>query len=407
MRPSALILALAAVLSAAPAAAQQQMVDPDFRPVVARPAHASDGPRVVIDGAHHNFHTVDGQYAPFAALLRADGYEVRAGTAAFDAGGLDEVDVLVIANAGAVHEPTGPIFTGAEIAAVEAWVRNGGRLLLIADHAPFGAAAEPLAAAFGVRMGKGYAFAITTGGSVTTNLVYPPEAFGAHPIMTGGGAEERVESVTAFTGQSLAGPAGATCSADDVAQLLASSPQFRAQLVEMLVAGHGEALRGPQGERGAVGESGLQGEPGERGEQGAAGMSAQQLYAFNGHGDAIGWVTSVDDSGYIIYIEQDDVFYRIPTGLGGWGVRNVRIYYDSLNCTGTPYINEPPRRLTNVDGSGFYRTTNVGWQVMIPQSTLSPDGICGPGSGGMEIYVTMAEQVQRPDYLIGPFTIGR
>ena len=204
-----------------------------------------------------------------------------------------------------------------------------------------------------------------------------------------------------------AGPAGATCSADDVAQLLASSPQFRAQLVEMLVAGHGEALRGPQGERGAVGESGLQGEPGERGEQGAAGMSAQQLYAFNGHGDAIGWVTSVDDSGYIIYIEQDDVFYRIPTGLGGWGVRNVRIYYDSLNCTGTPYINEPPRRLTNVDGSGFYRTTNVGWQVMIPQSTLSPDGICGPGSGGMEIYVTMAEQVQRPDYLIGPFTIGR
>lgn len=210
MRPSALILALAAVLTTAPAAAQQQMVDPDFRPAVVRPTYAADGPMVVIDGAHHNFHTVDGQYAPFAALLRADGYEVRAGTAAFDAGGLDEVDVLVIANAGAVHEPTGPIFTGAEIAAVEAWVRNGGRLLLIADHAPFGAAAEPLAAAFGVRMGKGYAFAITTGGGVTTNLVYPPEAFGAHPIMTGGGADERVESVTAFTGQSLAGPAGAT-----------------------------------------------------------------------------------------------------------------------------------------------------------------------------------------------------
>ena len=210
MRPSALILALAAVLTAAPAAAQQQMVDPDFRPAVVRQAYAADGPTVVIDEAHHNFHTVDGQYAPFAALLRADGYEVRAGTAAFDAGGLDEVDVLVIANAGAVHEPTGPIFTGAEIEAVEAWVREGGRLLLIADHAPFGAAAEPLAAAFGVRMGKGYAFAITTGGGVTTNLVYPPEAFGAHPIIAGGGAEERVESVTAFTGQSLAGPAGAT-----------------------------------------------------------------------------------------------------------------------------------------------------------------------------------------------------
>ena len=69
------------LLTAAPAAAQQ-VVDPDFRPSVERPAYAGEGPVVVIDGAHHNFHTVDGQYAPFAALLRADGYRVRGGTAA-------------------------------------------------------------------------------------------------------------------------------------------------------------------------------------------------------------------------------------------------------------------------------------------------------------------------------------
>ena len=206
-----LTIVLATLAIAAPAAAQQQMVDPDFHPVVDRPAYDAEGPRVVIDGAHHNFHTVDGQYAPFAALLRADGYRVRGGTAAFDAGGLDEVDVLVIANAGAVHEPTGPIFSDAEIAAVESWVRGGGRLLLIADHAPFGAAAEPLAAAFGVRMGKGYAFALTNGnGTLTTNLTYPAEAFEDHPILVGRGPAERVESVTAFTGQSLEGPAGAT-----------------------------------------------------------------------------------------------------------------------------------------------------------------------------------------------------
>lgn len=212
MRLMALTLSLVLTL-AAPAAAQQQMVDPDFRPTVERPAWAEgQGPVVAIDEAHANFHRMDGQYAPFAALLRADGYRVRAGTQAFDAGGLEDVDVLVIANAGATQQkPTPPAFTEAEGAALEAWVRDGGKLLLIADHTPFGAAAEALAARFGVRMGTGYAFALTDGGGdLTTNLTYPVEAFGDHPIFAGRDASERVESVTAFTGQSLAGPEGAT-----------------------------------------------------------------------------------------------------------------------------------------------------------------------------------------------------
>jgi len=212
MRLMALILSLA-LTAAAPALAQQQMVDPDFRPVVERPAWAEgQGPVVVIDEAHANFHRMEGQYAPFAALLRADGYRVRAGTKAFDAGGLEGVEVLVIANAGATSErPTPPAFSEAEGEALEAWVRAGGNLLLIADHTPFGAAAEGLAARFGVRMGTGYAFAMTDGGAdLTTNLAYPAEAFGDHPIFAGRDASERVASVTAFTGQSLQGPEGAT-----------------------------------------------------------------------------------------------------------------------------------------------------------------------------------------------------
>jgi len=205
-----LVAGLAALLLTAAPAAAQQVVDPDFRPSVERPAYAGEGPVVMIDGAHHNFHTVDGQYAPFAALLRADGYRVRGGTAPFTAEGLAGTDVLVIANAGAVGpDHAEPIFTEAETAAVETWVRGGGRLLLIADHAPFGAAAEALAARFGVRMGTGYAFAPMPNG-VSTNLVYPAEAFDEHPIITGRSADERVGSVTAFTGQSLAGPEGAT-----------------------------------------------------------------------------------------------------------------------------------------------------------------------------------------------------
>ncbi|MFN3931114.1 MAG: DUF4350 domain-containing protein [Brevundimonas sp.] len=208
MKRLALALGLIALAVAAPALAQQQMTDPEFRPTVARPAYAADGPMVVIDGAHRNFHTVDGRYAPFAALSRADGYRVRGGTTPFDAGGLDGVDVLVIANAGQ-PEGGGSAFTAPEIEAVEAWVEGGGSLLLIADHAPHGAAAEALAARFGVQMGKGYAFAMTGEADLTTNLSYPPEAFGAHPIMAGRSAEERVAGVTAFTGQTLEGPSGA------------------------------------------------------------------------------------------------------------------------------------------------------------------------------------------------------
>ena len=206
----AFVLALLAV--AAPALAQQQMVDPDFRPVVDRPAYAGEGPIVVIDEAHDNFHRAEGQYAPFAALLRADGYRVTSGSLPFDQGGLEGVDVLVIANAGATHgRPPAPAFTEAEGDALTAWVREGGRLLLIADHAPFGVAAQGLAARFGVRMGAGYAFALTEDGSgLTTNLTYPPEAFGQHPIFAGRDPSERVEGVTAFTGQSLQGPEGAT-----------------------------------------------------------------------------------------------------------------------------------------------------------------------------------------------------
>lgn len=208
MRRFALALGLMVLAAAAPALAQQQMTDPDFRPTVARPAFAADGPVVTIDGAHDNFHTVDGRYAPFVALLRADGYQVRGGTAPFDAGGLDGTDVLVIANAG----PTdgGSAFTASEIEAVEAWVRGGGRLLLIADHAPFGVAAADMAARFGVGMGKGWTFEpADNDDGVTSRLTYADERLGDHAIMRGRDADEAIASITAFTGQSLIAPEGA------------------------------------------------------------------------------------------------------------------------------------------------------------------------------------------------------
>ena len=92
----ALLLNCAVVLRAG---AQQQIVDPDFKPVVEKPAYRRNGPVVAIDEAHANFHTASGQYKPFADLLANDGYTVKASKLKFEKGAFAGIDVLVIANA--------------------------------------------------------------------------------------------------------------------------------------------------------------------------------------------------------------------------------------------------------------------------------------------------------------------
>lgn len=97
---SVLMLGLLVALNASLAAAQEQVGDLDWRPQVAVPAYTADGPLIRVDQGHGSLQTIDGRYAGFAALMRADGYRVDAGRGRLDApGALDGVAVLVIANA--------------------------------------------------------------------------------------------------------------------------------------------------------------------------------------------------------------------------------------------------------------------------------------------------------------------
>lgn len=192
----------------------QQVADTTYDVSVTLPTFpAASGPIVAIDEAHHNFHTREGRYRPLARLLENDGYRVRSFTAAFSRSGLDSINILIVANAIGGEWDAGaygrPGFTGEETLAVEQWVRDGGKLLLIADHAPMGVAAELLAARFGVSMSKGYTEDTThqfnIGGFGTSVLLYT-HASGLlrdHPATRG------LDSVVTFTGQSLKGPAGA------------------------------------------------------------------------------------------------------------------------------------------------------------------------------------------------------
>lgn len=204
-------MVLTVMLAAGSALAQEQVGDLDWRPNLASRAYAADGPLVRVDQGHGSEQTIDGRYAAFAALMRADGYRIEASRGRFDApNALNGVAVLVIANpARPADASRASAFDDAEIEAISRWVELGGSLLLAADHAPHGAAAEALAARFGVLMGTGYAFQ-PLGDEATANLVFPRQALADHPIIEGRDDSERVNVVRSFTGQSLAGPKDAT-----------------------------------------------------------------------------------------------------------------------------------------------------------------------------------------------------
>jgi hypothetical protein len=194
----------------------QQVPDLKYKPPLPRPAYESGkGPRVVIDEAHHNFHTAEGRYKAFAELLRRDGYRVGALRQPPSAKALEGVAVVVISNA--LHErnaddwssPHPSAFTRDEIAALHGWVEKGGSLFLIADHTPFAGAAIDLARSFGVEFSNGYAQAghWERGGPDTFEY---RTGLKESTITRGRIDAEKVTKVVTFTGSAFKAPRGAT-----------------------------------------------------------------------------------------------------------------------------------------------------------------------------------------------------
>jgi hypothetical protein len=221
-------------LLAAPRARAQQDADTTFDTSIARPAFTKRHPVVVIDQAHHNFHTMSGRYRPFANLVTHDGCKVVPGTAPFTAASLEGVDILVISNPLGSENvedstATNPAFTPAECHALRQWITRGGALLLIADHAPVGDAAHALGETLSVDMRCAYTIDTSqTEGTHPSVITYTGKGLGDHAIIRGREASETVHKVVAFTGQSLAGP-------PDAAMLLKLSPK-----AEDLMVGFGQ-----------------------------------------------------------------------------------------------------------------------------------------------------------------------
>jgi hypothetical protein len=220
LRVGALIVAVIMLLAACGGsgddrADSDQLADLDFKPDVADPTWAiGEGPQIVIDEAHANFHTAKGRYEPFAELARRDGFAVQSNDATLTSESLANVDILVIANA--VNErnvddwslPTPSAFSPEEVEAVRGWVEGGGSLLLIVDHMPFPGAAAKLGAAFGIEFNNGFALRRQKEGQIVFEA--DSGGLGKHPIVHGRDRDESIDHVMSFAGTAFTIRAGTT-----------------------------------------------------------------------------------------------------------------------------------------------------------------------------------------------------
>jgi hypothetical protein len=210
-----LLLAFCASCSLTLVVTAQQLSDPEYVASVEHPAYSRNGPRVLFDEGHNNLQTTTNRFKPFVDLLMNDGYRVIRNRQPFTSKTLSDFKVLIISNALGAEESDDEgadktAFTDEECQAIQEFVKDGGALLLIANNGPYAGAAETLAKRFGVEMNKTLVYdEINIAKDNPATIVFSREnkLLAEHPITDGRSADEKVNKVMTFGGQSLRGPA--------------------------------------------------------------------------------------------------------------------------------------------------------------------------------------------------------
>ncbi|MDP2596105.1 DUF4350 domain-containing protein [Alteromonas stellipolaris] len=162
MRAMARIAILFNVLLVVSCTDSPQQADATFEPYRRTATYTANvSPVVLVDEAHHNFLNINNRFKPFAQVLLSDGVTVESNKVSFSQQALKNVDILVIANAldkkrSNWQPPFNQALTNEEVTDVVEWVRNGGSLFLIADHAPFPKVIDSLATALGFTFTNGH-----------------------------------------------------------------------------------------------------------------------------------------------------------------------------------------------------------------------------------------------------------
>lgn len=213
------LIQLLVLLTVPSAFAQWPMTnDPAFNSEVKTPAFdKGDGPKILLDGAHHNFFIQWDFISPFYELAKADGFQPVIDSLKFTPEYLNDFDIVMIITAlpfdfttrNEVTDET--TFTIEEINNLYEWVNDGGSLLVFSEHAPFDQAINPLLQRFGITSSVG----VTIDSANYNKTIGSPgwieftrENGGLdvdHPVIRGRSNGESVSRLITFGGSALTG----------------------------------------------------------------------------------------------------------------------------------------------------------------------------------------------------------
>ena len=192
--------------------------DPTFDSTVENATYKrGKGPKILLDGAHHNFFIQWDFIKPFSDVAEADGYQTVVDSLRFTQEYLARFDIVMIITAlpfdftTKTEVTTETTFSKEEINNLHDWVNNGGSLLVFSEHAPLDQAINPLLSKFRITSSVGttidsshYDKEIGRPGWIefsTKNGLLNSK----HPITQGRNSSERVNRLLTFGGSAISG----------------------------------------------------------------------------------------------------------------------------------------------------------------------------------------------------------
>ena len=171
----------------------------------------NEGPLVIIDAAHKNFFVQSHLIKPLVDIVLNDGYRVSFIDKKFTKENLNQAKILIIITALPFDFATQSsaagmeTYTENELNEVQAWVNNGGSLLVFSEHAPFDQAINPLLKKFEIESSVGVTID-TLNYDKSYNyrmIVFKGDNLNnSHPLVNG---KYEVKKLVSFGGSALSG----------------------------------------------------------------------------------------------------------------------------------------------------------------------------------------------------------
>lgn len=197
---------------------QAQMInDPSFDSKVLQPFYKNaQGPKVLIDGGHHNFFIQRSLMNPFIDLVKSDGYNPQIDSLPITKKHLSAYDIVVLNPAYPFDYGTkkelGDLkaYSKEEIDHIYNYVNKGGSLLILTEKSPMINAMEPLLNKFGITASYGtIADTLHQDKQFGKNVIHYSRENGMltvnHPILKGRNASEEINHIVMITGSAFKG----------------------------------------------------------------------------------------------------------------------------------------------------------------------------------------------------------